>query len=85
MDHVEIIAIKIQTQRDLLKIVDEIHRGNVIIASFSAFKNIKIRRDLVRRILETSQKMRFNILGVGSEYIIIAPPKIRIKIERDGD
>lgn len=83
MDRMEIVAIKVQTQRDLLKIIDEIHRGNVIIASFSAFKNIRIRRDIVRRLLETSQKMRFNILGVGSEYVIIAPKKIRIKIEKN--
>ena len=76
-----IIAIKIATHRDLVRILDEVKKGNVIIASFSAFRNIEIRRDIVRRILEARSRLNFNVLGVGSNFMIIAPSKVKIKIE----
>ena len=79
----EIIAMKISTHRDLLKIIDEVKKGNVIIASLSSFKSIKVRRDIVRRILEARTRLNFNILGVGSEFMIIAPPGVKIKIKEN--
>ncbi len=75
-----IVAIRVSTQRDLLRIVREVRKGNVIVASLSAFRSLKIRRDIVRRILEAGKRLRFNILGVGSEFMIIAPERIKIEV-----
>ncbi len=82
-ENAEIIAMRISTHKDLLKIVDEVKKGNVIIASLSAFKSVKIRRDIVRRILEAKNRLNFNVLGVGSEYVIIAPSSIKIRVKEN--
>ena len=76
----EIIAIKVSTHKDLMRIINEIRRGNVIIASFSAFKSKRVRIDLIRRLLEAGKKMNFNVLGIGSKFMIIAPPNIKIRM-----
>jgi len=76
----EIIAIKITTHGDLIRLIGEVRKGNIIIASFSAFKNRNIRREVVRRVLEAGQKLKLNILGVGSEYLIVAPEHVKIKM-----
>ena len=79
----EIIAIKVSTHRDLVRIIDEVRRGKVIIASFSAFRSVKVRRDIVRRLLEARNRLEFNVLGVGSEFMIIAPASVKIKFGMD--
>ncbi len=77
----KIVAIKVSTHRDLIRILSEVRKGNVIVASFSAFKSRSVRREVVKRILEAGNKLRLNVLGVGAEFIIIAPSNIKIKLE----
>ena len=80
--NLEIVALQLKCLGDMLKLIHEIKARNIVVISISALKTDRgLLRDVMRRLKIIAKKYNANMLGIGGEYLILAPPQVKIRFQ----
>ncbi len=79
----KIIALEIESSQGLVKAIQNVHKGNVVIVGFKKIKSLDEHKALilVAKLIKYAKSKQLAILRIGDDYLVLAPKDYRILIE----